>query len=152
MSIRTEGNSFGDFKDATFHNALHTAQKGGQSSTSITVGTGGPSHSEPRSRNRKGKQPAEKSSLTLEDQIPGFTSPVPLGRKYRLKLIISHADTPFKSEAVPDTEEWCPTEEDTQYELLHGLYLTSCLGNIIYRTGLWDTFIRMKPDCTYEFF
>ena len=78
MSTWTEGNSFEDFKDATFHNALYTAQKGRRSSTSITVGTGQPSLSEPRSRNRKGKQPAEKSSLTLEDQIPSFTSPVPL--------------------------------------------------------------------------
>ena len=121
VSIRTEGNSFGDFKNATFHKALHTAQKAVRSSTSITVGTGQPSPSEPRSRNRKGKQPAEKSSLTLEHQISGgVTSPVPPARKYRLKLIISHADTPFTSEAVPDTEEWCPTEEDIQYELLHG--------------------------------
>ncbi len=29
VGIRTEGNSFGDFKNATFHKALHTAQKAG---------------------------------------------------------------------------------------------------------------------------
>jgi hypothetical protein len=97
-------------------------------------------------RRMSGKQ-AEKSGTTVENQD---TSPLPLVRKYNLKLIISHEDVPFELEAVPDTEEWSPSEKDLRLEI-DGIHLTSCLGHIIQQTGLWDSLLVMIPDCMYMF-
>ena len=68
------------------------------------------------------------------------------GRKYSLKLIISHSDTPFKLEVVPHTEEWIPTTEEQEYDI-YGISLTTSFGEIIKQTGLWDTLTTMKPKC-----
>jgi hypothetical protein len=139
---------FGDFKGASFQNALLTAQKGGRSSH-ITVGSGRPfassSKQNPGSQNRRGKKVLNPGPST---ENPEPIPPPPPIRKYNLKLIMSHVDTPFKLEAVPDTEEWCPREEDIQ-QGINGIYLTSCFGHILQQTGLWDSLPTVKPDCMY---
>jgi hypothetical protein len=143
--------SFGDFKAASFQNALLTAQKGRQSSN-ITIGSGQPSasdsqrHNSTQRRNRKTNQ-SEKTIPPLDDHP---LSPLhPVLRKYSLKLIISHIDTPFKLEAVPHTEEWSPTAEELEYNI-NGIHLTATFGHIVKQTGLWDTLITMKPNCMFN--
>lgn len=142
---------FGDFKGASFQNALLTAQKGGRSSH-ITVGSGRPFASSSKqnygSQNRRGKKVVKPDPSTENPEPIPLLPPI---RKYNLKLIISHVDTPFKLEAVPDTEEWCPTEEDIRQEI-SGIYLTSCFGYILQQTGLWDSLPTVKPDCMYTSF
>lgn len=146
-------NSFGDFKSASFGNALLTAQKGGRSSDH-TVGH----HTRPaasslrpndQGQRRKGKQPEKADTHTQDLEDP--PTPPALVRKYSLKLIISHFDTPFKLEAVPHTEEWSPTAEELDYDI-YGIFINTSFGEIIKQTGLWDTLTTMKPNCTYNLF
>ena len=147
--------SFEDFKAATFQNALVAAQKGGRSSNpiaTVATGSGRPttaSHSQQYLRTRNPNQKGKKAATLgqpIENQ-DSFNLPLPLIRKYNLKLIISHVDTPFRLEVIPDSEEWCPTEEDIGQDI-HGMFLTTCFMNIIEQTGLWESLPIMIPDCT----
>ena len=155
VANRTDSSaSFGDFKATSFHNSLLTARKGIRQSSHITIGSRRPlptssqqHDSKQRPRNRKAKQ-SEKLIPPSDDHPLSPQLPAPVVRKYSLKLVISHADTPFQHEVVPDTEEWSPTEEDIQYRI-GGIFLAGCLGHIIGQTGLWDSVIIMQPECRY---
>ena len=117
----------------------------------FTVGSGRPLPSSSQRynskqwRNRKAKQ-SEKTISPLNEHP--LSPQLPAVRKYSLKLVISHADTPFKHEVVPDMEEWCPTEDDILYKI-GGINLTGYFGDIILQIGLLDSVITMQPDCRY---
>ena len=152
ITVNTIGtDSFGDVKVASIQNTLPTIQKARRSSNIMAIGSRRPSASgwQPNRnyQRRVSEKHAEKSGSTVEKQD---NPSLPLIRKYNLKLIISHEDTPFELEAVPDTEEWSPSENDLQQKI-NGILLTTCLGYILQQTGLWDSLIVMKPDCMYDF-
>ena len=149
-NVANRTDSFGDFKATNFHNSLLTTRKG-RPSSQITVGSGRPlpsssqRYDSKQRRNRKAKQ-LEKTVSPLDEH--SLSPQLPAVRKYSLKLVITHADTPFKHEVVPDTEEWCPTEEDILYKI-GGINLTGYFGDVILQTGLWDSVITMQPECRY---
>ena len=74
-------------------------------------------------RHRKGKQPKNLADIYIQESADLSTPPTS-GRKYSLKLIISHFDTPFKHEVAPHTEGWIPTTEELGYGI-YGVFLTT---------------------------
>jgi len=149
-SIGTVNGTWGHFKAASFHNALLTAQKGGRASH-IAVGTRRPPIIAATARQNMGRGKHRKPQIS--EVIPPEISASPQTilsplrpRRYNLMLIISHEDTPFKIETIPDMEEWIPTDHELQTETFD-VYLTSAFGSVIRETGLWDTLITLKPDC-----
>jgi hypothetical protein len=145
--------SWGDFKAASFQGALLTAQKGGRSSQVVSRDVGksnaaqastGPGSSG-SSRKRNLNNAATSADNQLPMQPPSTEIPNP---KYCLKLITSHVDTPFKFVAVPDTEEWSPTDDELGRKVA-GLYLKYALFEIIRETGLWDTFCSLN-HCMFK--